>query len=224
MNYKILFVDDDLALLEMLNNYFSKKNYEIILAQNGEDAINKLNENPDIIILDVNMPKLNGFEVCKKIRNSVMVPIIFLTAKVEEQDLLNGLMIGGDDYITKPFSLKELNARIISHINREERLFKKNSIKYREGLFIDYLSKEVLFNNKEIDFTPLEFSIIEFLSMNPKQVFNKDMIYEKTNGYDSDSDSRVITVLIGRIRKKLKAFTKDEWIETVWGMGYRWKN
>ena len=115
MNYKILMVDDDRELLKMLNQYFTLKNYTVIIAENGIEAMEKISVNPDIILLDVNMPGMDGIEVCRRIRDMVSCPIIFLTAKVEEQDRVMGLLSGGDDYVLKPFSLKELDARIIAH-------------------------------------------------------------------------------------------------------------
>ena len=143
MNYKILIVDDDRDLLEMLNQYFTLKNYTIITAENGVEAIEKINMNPDIILLDVNMPGMDGIEVCKRIRDIVSCPIIFLTARVEEKDRIMGLLSGGDDYITKPFSLKELDARIIAHLKREERIHKKTEQRFYGDLIIDYARKLV---------------------------------------------------------------------------------
>lgn len=115
MAYRILIVDDDIELLKMLKNYFEIKRYDVMMAEDGTDALEKIHKKPDIILLDINMPKIDGLEVCRRIRGKVTCPIIFLTAKVEEQDRVNGLLSGGDDYILKPFSLKELDARIIAH-------------------------------------------------------------------------------------------------------------
>lgn len=221
--YKILFVDDDTDMLAMVQEYLSLKGYEVLSALDGETALNKIKFAPDIILLDVNMPKMDGFEVCMKIRELVSCPIIFLTAREEEQDRIKGLEIGGDDYILKPFSLKELEARIKAHLNREERVKKKSVIQYNEGLLIDYSSKKLFYNDNEILLTGLEFSIVEFLSLNPGRVFDIEKIYENTGGYESDAESRVITVLISRIRKKIRRYTEQEYIETVWGIGYRWK-
>lgn len=221
--YKILVVDDDLDMTDMLKNYYTLKGYEVFSALDGEQAMNKIKFAPDIILLDVNMPKLDGFQVCMKIRELVSCPIIFLTAREEEQDRIRGLEIGGDDYILKPFSLKELEARIKAHLNREERIQKKSVIQYKEGLLINYSSKKVFYHKEEIYLTSLEFGILEFLSLNPGRVYDIEMIYEHVSGYESDGDSRVITVLIGRIRKKLRIYFKQEHIETVWGIGYRWK-
>lgn len=223
MSYKIMLVDDDPDMIKMLSDYFMLVGYQIVTALDGEQAINKVKCNPDIIVLDVNMPKLSGFDVCVKIRDLVSCPIVFLTAKAEEQDRITGLQLGGDDYILKPFSLKELDARIKAHLKREQRNRQRSMVTYKEGLLIDYSAKKVFYNKEEILLTGLEFSILEFLSMNPGRVFDKEIIYENTNGYDSDSSSRVITVLISRIRKKFQYYSDHEWIETVWGIGYRWE-
>ena len=222
MNYKILMVDDDRELLKMLNRYFTLKNYTVITAENGIEAMEKISANPDIILLDVNMPGMDGIEVCRKIRDTVSCPIIFLTAKVEEQDRVMGLLSGGDDYVLKPFSLKELDARIIAHLKREERLHRRTEQRFYGDLIIDYTCKNVRIKGQAIDFTKSEYNIIEFLSMNPEIVFDKERIYEKISGYDAEGDSRVVTELIRRIRKKIKQYTEHEYIETVWGMGYKW--
>lgn len=223
MEYKILMVDDDAELLKMLQSYFEHKGYFIIKAGNGQEAMEKLSMGPDIILLDVNMPKLDGIQVCRKIREKVSCPILFLTAKAEEQDRINGLLSGGDDYILKPFSLKELNARITAHLKREERRWKKTKYRFANGLMIDYTAKTINVEGNNIELTKTEYDIVEFLSMNPGQVFDKERIYEKIWGYDGQGGSRGITELIRRIRKKMSAYTETEFIETVWGMGYRWK-
>ena len=222
--YRILLVDDDNGMISMVKDYLTVKGYDIITATDGETALNKIKYEPDIILLDVNMPKMDGFEVCMKIRELVSCPIIFLTAREEEADRIKGLEIGGDDYILKPFSLKELAARIKAHLNREERIKRKSAIQYKDGLLIDYSSKKVTYGSEEINMTGLEFAIIEFLSLNSGRVYDIDSIYEHVGGYDSEAESRVITVLIGRIRKKIKEYTEHEYIETVWGVGYRWKS
>lgn len=223
MHNKILMVDDDRELLKMLSCYFTWKEYAVITAENGMEALEKINADPDIILLDVNMPGMDGIEVCRRIRDTVSCPIIFLTAKVEEQDRVMGLLSGGDDYILKPFSLKELDARIIAHLKREERLRRKTEQRFYGDLVIDYACKQVQIKEQSVELTKLEYEIIEFLSMNPEIVFEKERIYEKINGYDAEGDSRVVTELIRRIRKKIKVYTEHEYIETVWGMGYKWR-
>lgn len=222
MAYKILMIDDDAELLKMLKRYFEIKKYEIITAENGLDGLNKIKLQPDIILLDVNMPNIDGIELCRRIRDKVACPVLFLTARVDEQDVVNGLSSGGDDYILKPFSLKELDARIAAHLKRETRRREKTECCFWGELSIDYKAKTVQIHTDDLELTKLEYKIIEFLSMNPGMVFDKDRIYEKVCGYDAEGDSRVITELIRRIRKKFRQYTENEYIETIWGMGYRW--
>lgn len=221
MPYRILIVDDDTELQKMLKNYFELKGYQVETAGNGVEAIEKAHNRYDIILLDVAMPKIDGIEVCKSIREYVACPILFLTAKSEEQDKINGLLSGGDDYISKPFSILELEARIMAHLKREERHRSRNEI--GDGFVIDYVKKAVYINGQEIELTKIEYGILELLSMNPGQIFDKERIYEKVCGYDGVGDSRVITELIYRIRKKLESYSVEDTITTVWGMGYKWK-
>lgn len=223
MAYRLLIADDDEELVKMLKSYLEIKGFEILTAGDGLEVLEKLSKNPDLILLDINMPRMDGIEVCRKIRNETACPILFLTARVEKQDRVNGLLSGGDDYITKPFSLKELEARITAHLKREERQKFRTSSRYENGLWIDYAGKEVRFEGKEIPLTRLEYEIVEFLSAHPGQVFDRERIYERVCGYDAEGDSRVVTELVRRIRKKFSVCLKDEVIETVWGSGYRWK-
>lgn len=224
MSDTILLVDDDLELIKMLKSYFDIRKYNVITATDGIEALAKAEEKPDIILLDINMPRIDGIEVCRKIRDKVACPILFLTARAEEQDCVNGLLSGGDDYILKPFRLKELEARIIAHLKREERHKTKSEYRFQGGLLIDYAARTVQIGENYLKLTKLEYEIIEFFTMNPGQVFDKERIYEKVCGYDAEGDSRVITELIRRIRNKFQEHTETEFIETVWGMGYRWKN
>ena len=223
MDYRILIIDDDTELLKMLRKYLEIKKYEIITAEDGKDGLSKMKLQPDIILLDVNMPKIDGIEVCRRIRDKVTCPILFLTARVDEQDVVNGLSSGGDDYILKPFSLKELDARITAHLKRETRRKEKTECCFQGELSIDHKAKTVQIHTDYLALTKSEYGIIEFLSMNPGMVFDKDRIYEKVCGYDAEGDSRVITELIRRIRKKFQQYTETEYIETIWGMGYRWR-
>lgn len=222
MNYKILIADDDTELVKMLRTFFELRSYTAITAADGAETLKMVERKPDIILLDINMPRADGIEVCQRIRDKVSCPILFLTARADEQDRVNGLMSGGDDYILKPFSLKELEARIIAHLKREERRQKKSTYRFYGDLSIDYSAKNVQISGQDIELTKLEYSIIEFLSMNPGIVYDKERIYEKVCGYDAEGDSRVITELIRRIRKKFQKYTDTEYIETVWGIGYRW--
>ena len=223
MSYKILLVDDDQDLVEMLCRYFRLKGYEMLTAVNGMDAVKKSGEGPDLILLDINMPGMDGLEVCRRIRDQMSCPILFLTARVEEQDRVNGLMMGGDDYIVKPFSLKELEARVLAHLRREERHQQKTQYRFGNGMMVDYTAKTASFDGQVLDLTKTEFGILEFLSMHPGQVFDKERIYEHVCGYDGQGDSRGITELVRRIRGKMGQYTKEDPIETVWGVGYRWK-
>lgn len=222
MQYRLLIADDDKELVKMLKSYLELKSYLIYTANDGKEALEGLRNEPDLILLDINMPKLDGLEVCKRIRNQVSCPILFLTAKVEEQDRINGFLSGGDDYILKPFSLKELDARIAAHLKREERCRDKHKLRFMDNLSIDLASRMVCYGDEVIDFTKTEFDIIEFLSGHAGQVFDRENIYERIWGYDSDGDSKVVTELIRRIRNKFSEHTDREFIQTVWGCGYQW--
>lgn len=217
MKYKILVVDDDKELVKMLCSYFNMKQYETITATDGMEALNKIKMKPDIILLDINMPRMDGIEVCRLIRSKVLCPILFLTARVDEDDKINGLLSGGDDYITKPFSLRELEARIVTNIKREERHQQKTEYRFMDEMLIDYSEKIVAIAGHRMEFTKIEYQIIEFLSMHPGQVFDKERIYAQVCGYDAEGDSRTITELVRRIRKKIADYSEKEYIETVWG-------
>ena len=223
MQYKILIADDDAELVKMLKSYFELKGYEVLTAADGAEVLGRVQREPDIILLDINMPRMDGLEVCRTIRDKVSCPILFLTAKVEEQDRINGLMMGGDDYILKPFSLRELEARITAHLKREERRRSRSEYRFCRELCIDYSARSIQVKGHTLELTPMEYEIAEFLSMNPGQVFDRERIYEKVCGWDAEGDSRVITGLVRRLRRKIAAYTDTEFIETVWGMGYRWK-
>ena len=165
---------------------------------------------------------MDGYEVCRRIRDYVSCPILFLTARVEEQDRVNGLMIGGDDYIMKPFSMDELDARIMAHLRREKRMASREQLRFQGKLVINYSQRKVFYDGEQISFTKMEFDLIEFLSMHKKQVFSKERIYEAVRGYDGEGDSNIIMEHIRRIRQKLKKHTNHDYIETVWGVGYQW--
>lgn len=222
MQYKILVVDDDEEICEMLKEYLELMGYIVYLAGNGREALGQLNMHADLILLDINMPEMDGIELCKRIRNQVNVPIVFLTAKTEEQDRIQGLMVGGDDYIMKPFSLEELNARIMAHLRREERGRDKNQVRAIGDVLINYSNRTVLCGEKQLNFTKTEFDIIELLSSNKGRIYDKETIYEKLWGFDKAGDSAIITEHIRRIRSKFAKESSREMIETVWGVGYRW--
>lgn len=221
---KLLIVDDDLDLIDMLSNYFLLKGYEIYTAYDGKEALDKMKYTPDLVILDVNMPKLNGIDVCKRIRDFTQSPILFLTARATEEDKVNGLLVGGDDYIVKPFSVRELEARIVSNLKREERSKYSHKMIYTGSMSIDLISMEVFINGQRLDLTKKEYEIIELLALHERQIFSKEHIFLKLWNEENDSDIKVVTEYIRRIRKKIYEFTDENFIETEWGSGYRWKS
>ena len=220
--YKILVADDERDVVSLLRDYFEMNDYLVMTAYTGAEAIEKTAQSPDIILLDVNMPDGDGLSVCRKIRDHVTCPILFLTAKVEDSDKIAGFASGGDDYIIKPFSIDELGARVSAHIRRDHRISTKTNVRYFGNLVIDYTGKTVSANGKILDIAKKDFQIVELLSVNCGQVFDKERIYEKIWGYDAEGDSTVIAEHIRRIRAKLAKFGEEYHIETVWGMGYKW--
>ena len=219
---KILIADDEQGILSLLRDYFEMQDYQVIEAVNGVEVLGKLSVKPDLIILDVNMPHLDGFEVCERIRGHVSCPILFLTAKIEEADRIRGLMSGGDDYILKPFSIDELGARVEAHLRRENRKKTEGAVKMFDRLAIHYEEKSVYYGEQPIAFTKTEYGIVELLSLNAGQIFSKDQLYEKVRGFDGGADSGIVMEHIRRIRGKIGKYTDKTYIETVWGVGYRW--
>lgn len=222
MNYKILVIDDEKDVISLLKDFFEIQGFRVFTACDGVEALQKVESNPDIILLDINMPQMDGIEVCKRIRDYVSCPILFLTAKVEEQDRIRGLKVGGDDYILKPFSLDELEARVTAHLRREERKMRKEKIRFSKEFVISYSERSISYKGTPITLTKTEFDIVEILSMNKGNTFTKEAIYEKLWGFDKDGDSTIITEHIRRIRTKLGNYCNDSMIDTVWGVGYRW--
>ena len=216
-----MIIDDEPDIIFLLRDFFLLNDYDVITASNAEEAVKKIVEKPDLILLDINMPGKNGLELCKLIRSHMQCPIIFLSARTQEDDILTGLNIGGDDYITKPFHIKELLGRVQAHLRREKRN-KYTPVTKKDGLKIDYTGMSVTYNDKPISFTKTEFEIVEFLSMNPGQVFAREKIYENVIGFNSEGDNTVITEHIRKIRNKFLSAGCESYIETVWGVGYRW--
>lgn len=222
MNTKILIVDDEIDIVLMLRSFFESKGYLVLFATNGEEALKQIERQPNIILLDINMPGLDGLEVCERIRNYISCPILFLTARIEDTDKVRGFAAGGDDYIVKPFSLMELEARVIAHLRREKRHSFEAQVRFSGDLTIDYLERCLFFSDKRVGLVKKEFDIVELLSQNPGQVFDKERIYERIWGYDSEGDSSVVTEHIRRIQTKIAAHTDRVYIETVWGCSYKW--
>ena len=222
MPYKILIVDDENMLTELLTEHFKDNGYLAYAANSSSEAIAKLRVQPDLILLDINMPDTDGMTFCKMIRSHVICPILFLTARIQEQDKINGLRIGGDDYITKPFSLQELTARVEAHLRRDARSRKAPEIIASQGLIVNLTERTVFYEGEEIPFSKREFDLVEFLMSNASQVFDKERIYGSVWGCDAEGDSNVIKEHIRKIRTKLRDATGKEYIETIWGMGYKW--
>ncbi len=220
--YKILVADDERDVVSLLKDYLELNSYEVLTAYDGLQAIEAASKNPDLILLDINMPKADGYEVCTKIREHISCPIIFLTAKVDDSDKIMGFASGGDDYVTKPFSLDELGARISAHIRRDHRTVSQTNTKFFGNIVVNYTEKTVYCKNEKMDLTKKEYGIIELLSINTGQVFDKERIYEKIWGYDAEGDSSVVAEHIRRLRGKFAAFGEEQHIGTVWGMGYKW--
>lgn len=222
MRRKILIVDDEAMMTELLSDYLGEEGYETYTADNASRALALLPQNPDLIILDINMPGVDGLTLCRNIRGHVACPILFVTARVTEQDKINGLQYGGDDYITKPFSLKELSARIAAHLRRDERSGKVASILTSGELLVNLSQRRVFYREKEIEVSKKEFDIIEFLLTNAGRVFDKEHIYERIWGYDAEGNADVVKEHVRKIRTKLKEAAGETYIETVWGVGYKW--
>ncbi|MBC2436543.1 response regulator transcription factor [Clostridium saccharobutylicum] len=216
----ILAIDDEEGILSIIKNALAKEGHIVTTISNPANFSNDEYIKYDLILLDVMMPEIDGFSLCKEIRNLVDCPIIFLTAKTMEQDIVMGLSIGGDDYISKPFGIGELRARVAAHLRREHRE-KQNAFSISDIKF-NIAAKESYYNKELIPFTKSEYSICEYLAINHGQVFSKERIYESIFGFDGNSDASAIAEHIKNIRSKLKKIGIAP-IETVWGIGYKWK-
>jgi DNA-binding response OmpR family regulator len=227
---KILVVDDEPTLRNVLHYNLTKEAHQVRTAGDGEEAIDQAREyEPDLILLDVMLPKLDGFEVCKAIRRESNVPILMLTAKNSEIDKVVGLEIGADDYITKPFSMRELVARVKAMIRRSEMLkgelitgeADKTRLAVR-GLTMDLLQHKVMLDGRTINMKPKEFELLAFLLRHPDQVFSRDQLLDQVWGYEFGGDTRTVDVHIRWLREKIEEEpSKPTYLETVRGVGYR---
>lgn len=216
----ILVVDDDRGILELVRRSLEYEEYQVDTIENSKAVLEQKLEWYQMIILDVMMPGMDGFSLCRELRDRVDCPILFLTAKSEESDLMKGLGAGGDDYITKPFGIGELRARVAAHLRREKRE-RKHFLEAGEVRF-QIQAKKMFYQETEIPMTKSEYAICEYLAVNSGQVFSKERIYEAVYGYDGESDVSTITEHVKNIRAKCKKYGLEP-IETVWGIGYRWK-
>lgn len=215
----ILAVDDELDMLDLIRNILKKNNHKVDIYQNPLDVDNSKLNKYDLILIDIMMPDIDGISFCKDIRAKVDCPILFLTAKTMEEDIVEGLLIGGDDYITKPFGAAELLARVEAHLRREKRE-RHTSLNLGEIRF-DISSNEVFVVEEKVHLTKSEYQISELLAKRKGQVFSRDQIYELVFGFDGIGDSSAISEHIKNIRAKFQKYGKNP-IETVWGIGYKW--
>ncbi|MFX0550120.1 response regulator transcription factor [Hathewaya histolytica] len=222
---KILIIDDEEELVDIIKEYLNIYNYDVKTALSYKEALSYINSDIELILLDIMIPKVDGFEICINIRERTSCPIIFFSAKESEEDKVKALSIGGDDYITKPISLRELKARIDSHLRREERTIHKNNKEVTNGnITIELLSKIVICNGQVLNLTRKEYGIIELLLLNKGVVITKETIFEKIWGYNCESDVETVTEHVKNIRKKIKKYDKkNNYIQTVWGFGYKWE-
>lgn len=220
---KILIVDDDKHIAELISLYMMKDGYETEEVYDGREAIKKAESfQPDLILLDLMLPGMDGYQVCTEIRKTSRVPIIMLTAKGETFDKVLGLELGADDYIVKPFDPKELVARVKAVLRRYEPKQEeadKNLLKF-DGLEINLSNYSVSYEGKTLDFPPKEFELLSFLAQNPNRVFTREQLLDRIWGYEYVGDTRTVDVHVKRIREKLNS--EDEWgIRTVWSVGYK---
>lgn len=218
----ILIADDERDIVSMLKRYFELNGYLVGTAYDGAQVLERVRtRKPDVILLDVNMPGLDGLETCRLIRDTVACPIIFLTARVEDVDKLDGFAAGGDDYVTKPFSLEVLGARVAAHVARERRTSQASAIVVDDRVAIDFGSRTVTVDGAEVPLAKKDYEICELLVKHRNQTFDRDRIYELVWG--EPGDGSVVTEHVRRIRKALaEAGATDDYIATVWGVGYRW--
>ena len=226
---KILIVEDEVAIAELEKDYLELSGFDVVMQHTGDAGLKAaLNEDFNLIILDLMLPNVDGFEICKKVREKKNTPIIMVSAKKEDIDKIRGLGLGADDYMTKPFSPSELVARVKAHLARYERLVgsgvKANEIIEIRGIKIDKTARRVYVNGEEKAFTTKEFDLLTFLAENPNHVFTKEELFNKLWDMESIGDIATVTVHIKKIREKIEFNTsKPQYIETIWGVGYRFK-
>lgn len=228
MKKRILIVEDERLIAELQRDYLEINGYEVQIADNGQTGLELALEGDfDLVLLDLMLPRKSGFDVCREIRESKDIPILMVTAKKEDIDIVRGLGLGADDYITKPFKPAELVARVKAHLNRYERLVgsreKRDEI-HIHGLHIDNDSRRVFRNKEEITLTAKEFDLLHYLAAHPNRVFSKDQLFEQIWGIDATGDTQTVTVHVRKLREKIEANPAEpQLIETVWGAGYRFK-
>ncbi len=222
---KILVVDDEKNICDLLRMYLEKEGYAVVMAHNGVDAVNTFaSENPDLVLLDIMLPQLDGWQVCREIRKTSEKPIIMLTAKDEVFDKVLGLELGADDYVTKPFDTKEIVARIKAVLRRTSAVKETDTKEVRyDKLTVNLSNYEMTVDGVVVDTPPKELELIYFLASNPDRVFTRDQLLDDVWGFDYYGDSRTVDVHIKRLRDKLKGVS-DEWeLRTIWSVGYKFE-
>ena len=226
---KILIIEDEEAIADLEKDYLELSGFEVEIANRGDVGLEKaLNEDYDLIILDLMLPEVDGFDICRQVRQEKNIPIIMVSAKKDDIDKIRGLGLGADDYITKPFSLSELVARVKAHLARYERLIGSNTVENDvieiRGIRIDKTARRVWVNGEEKQFTTKEFDLLTFLAEHPNHVFTKEELFREIWDMESIGDIATVTVHIKKIREKIEMNTnKPQYIETIWGVGYRFK-
>lgn len=226
---KILIIEDEVSIAELEKDYLELSGFEVDMEHSGDTGLDKALKNDfDLIILDLMLPGMDGFEICRRIREQKNIPVLMVSAKKEDIDKIRGLGMGADDYITKPFSPSELVARVKAHLARYERLIgsavKTNDVIEIRGLKIDKTARRVYVNGEEKAFTTKEFDLLTFLAENPNHVFKKEELFNKIWDMESVGYIATVTVHIKKIREKIEFNTsKPQYIETIWGVGYRFK-
>ena len=222
---KILIVDDDKNICELLRLYMEKEEYEVVLSHNGEDAVNQFNQNnPDLVLLDIMLPGQDGWQVCREIRKKSNVPIIMITAKGETFDKVLGLELGADDYVVKPFDAKEVVARVKAVLRRMGKSSHEDvkEVSY-DKLVVNMNKYELKVDGKVVDTPPKELELLFHLASNPNKVFTRDQLLDEVWGFEYYGDSRTIDVHVKRLREKLEGVS-DKWhLKTVWGVGYKFE-
>ena len=226
---KILIIEDEEAIAELEKDYLELSGFSVEIENRGDVGLERAREGDfNLFILDLMLPGMDGFEICKQIRQEKNTPVILVSAKKDDIDKIRGLGLGADDYITKPFSPSELVARVKAHLARYERLIgsglPENDIVEIRGIKIDKTARRVWVNGEEKNFTTKEFDLLTFLAQNPNRVFTKDELFNKIWDMESIGDIATVTVHIKKIREKIEFNTaKPQYIETIWGVGYRFK-
>lgn len=226
---RILIIEDEEAIAELEKDYLELSDFEVEIEQRGDTGLQKaLEEDFDLLILDLMLPGMDGFEICRQIREKKNIPMLMVSAKKDDIDKIRGLGLGADDYMTKPFSPSELVARVKAHLARYERLIrtnvKENDIVEIRGIKIDKTARRVWINGEEKNFTTKEFDLLTFLAENPNHVFTKEELFREIWDMESIGDIATVTVHIKKIREKVEFDTaKPQYIETIWGVGYRFK-